>query len=151
MTADLHVMLQVPLPERLKLSGLPSGEGYWWHVFGVRTHQLVAVVTALHELYQRPRPQYINVLMPVQPPQQAAVPGSTTPPSIAGNGPQGAAAAPTQPQQQPAPTPSGQANFLSPEVSAGLGIPLQSKFVCDVHLALLWLHVHYAWRFHNAG
>ncbi len=24
MTADLHVMLQVPLPERLKLSGLPS-------------------------------------------------------------------------------------------------------------------------------
>lgn len=44
--------LQVPLPENVP----------WWHAFSVRTEQLIEVVRTMHELYQRPKAEYIHVL-----------------------------------------------------------------------------------------
>lgn len=44
----------------------------WWELFSVKTEELVEVVRTLHELYQRPKAEYIHVLKePAPQPQRA--------------------------------------------------------------------------------
>lgn len=44
-------MLQIALPEHLP----------WWAMFQVRTEQVVEVVRVLHDMYSRPKAEYIHV------------------------------------------------------------------------------------------
>jgi len=71
--------LQVPLPESVP----------WWEVFSVKTEQLVEVVRTLHELYQRPKAEYIHVLREpaAQPPRAPAL--TPDPTNNADNSPAG--------------------------------------------------------------
>mmetsp|Transcript_18666 Transcript_18666/g.40111 ORF Transcript_18666/g.40111 Transcript_18666/m.40111 type:complete len:470 (+) Transcript_18666:117-1526(+) len=59
--------LQVPLPESVP----------WWEVFHCTTEQLVEVVCVLHDLYQRPKAEYIHVTREPQP-----MPGKATTPEL---------------------------------------------------------------------
>lgn len=51
-------VLQVPLPESFETS---SGPAAWWDLFKVDIDDLIRVVNALHELYQLPKPTFVDV------------------------------------------------------------------------------------------